>query len=89
MRQALKQRELQINMVKTTPPAELIQLLDKTYESEKELFDFKLDFIEKEKNKCLEELNKITKIQSGVFGMFRIAHSSMLEEINTKLEMIK
>jgi hypothetical protein len=89
VRQELSQREIQINMIKNEPPKELIDLLNATYESEKSSLDFRFEYIEKERNKCLNELNKLTKSNSSVLNMFWIAHSSVIEQINIKLELIQ
>ena len=89
VRMELSQRELQINMIKNEPPKELIDLLNSTYESEKSSLDFRFEYIEKERNKCLTELNRLTKSNTSVFNMFWIAHSSVVEQINTKLEFIQ
>ena len=85
----LSQRELQINMIKTQPPKELIELLNATYESEKASFDVRFEYIERERNQCLNELNRLTKSHSSVIHMFWIAHSSVVEQINMKLEIIQ
>ena len=85
----LSQRELQINMIKTQPPKELIELLNATYESEKSSFDVRFEYIERERNQCLNELNRLTKSHSSVIHMFWIAHSSVVEQINMKLEIIQ
>ncbi len=89
MRKALQQTEKRINHIKYQPPAILVQLLNKTYESEKELLKFKMKLIDQERHNCLEGLNKISKRQSGVLGALRIAHSTALDEINSKLELLK
>lgn len=86
---ALRQTESRIETIKYQPPHALICLLNKTYESEKELIDYKYKLIEKEKEACYEALNKISKRQSGLLGALKIAHSNNLEEINYKIEKIK
>lgn len=89
VRVALKQTEVRLDMVKYQPPASLIHLLNRTYESEKELLEFKFKLIHKEKESCLDTLNKVSKRQSGILGALKIAHSSTLEELNHKLELLK
>jgi hypothetical protein len=89
VRNALNQTEKRISYIKYQPPALLVQLLNKTYESEKELLKFKLKLIDQERQNCLEGLDKIFKRQSGVLGALRIANSTALEEINAKLELLK
>lgn len=89
VRLALKQSEARLEMVKYQPPLNLILLLHRTYESEKELLDFKLKLIYKEKENCMDTLNKVSRRQSGILGALKIAHSSTLEELNHKLENLK
>lgn len=89
VRAALKQTEARLDMVKYQPPQMLVNLLNRTYESEKELLEYKFSIIEKEKEACYDVLNKISRRQSGILGALKIAHSSTLEEINHKLELLK
>jgi hypothetical protein len=89
VRAALKQSEIRLDMVKYQPPTQLIGLLNRTYESEKELLDYKFKLIEKEKEACMDSLRKVSKRQSGILGALKIAHTSTLQEINLKLEMLK
>jgi hypothetical protein len=89
VRAALKQTEARLEMTKYQAPPNLISLLNRTYESEKELIDYKYKLIEKEKEACHEAINKISKRQSGILGSLKIAHSSNLEEINNKIEKLK
>ncbi len=89
MRAALKKTESRLDMVKYQPPVVLITLLNKTYESEKALLDFKLTMIEKEKLECVDSLNRVVKRQSGFMGALKIAHSSTLEDIQHRLEGLK
>lgn len=85
----MKQTEARLEMTKYQAPPNLISLLNRTYESEKELIDYKYKLIEKEKEACHEAINKISKRQSGILGSLKIAHSSNLEEINNKIEKLK
>lgn len=85
----MKQTESRLELVKYQPPPSLIALLNKTYESEKELIDYKYKLIEKEKEACNEAIGKISKRQSGILGALKIAHSSNLEEVNNKIEKLK
>jgi hypothetical protein len=89
VRAALKQTEARLDLVKYQAPTTLITLLNRTYESEKELIEYKYKLIEKEKEACHDALNKISKRQSGLLGALKIAHSSNLEEINNKIEKLK
>lgn len=89
VRAALKQTEARLDLVKYQAPMTLITLLNRTYESEKELIEYKYKLIEKEKEACHDALNKISKRQSGLLGALKIAHSSNLEEINNKIEKLK
>lgn len=89
LKDALVKTQSRLSTVKYQPPLPLISLLNKTYESEKALLEFKLQMIEKEKADCVAQFNKIVKNQSGFMGSFKTAHSSALEEIQQKLEGIK
>ena len=89
VRMALQQTEKQLSLTRYQAPSQLVQLLTRTYESEKELLEFKFKLIDQEKKNCLDELNKVSKRQSGILGALKIAHSSALEEINSKLELLK
>ncbi|CAF0734485.1 unnamed protein product [Brachionus calyciflorus] len=89
VRAALRQTEARQELVKFQPPQNLINLLNRTYESERELLEYKFNTIKKEKEACYDSLNKISKRQSGLLGALKIAHSSTLEEINHKLEILK
>lgn len=89
VRAALKQTEARLELVKYQPPQNLINLLNRTYESERELLEYKISTIQKEKESCYDSLKKISKRQSGLLGALKIAHSSTLEEINHKLEVLK
>lgn len=89
VRAALKQTEARLEIVKFQTPQNLTNLLNRTYESERELFEYKFITLQKEKEACFEALNKISKRQSGLLGALKIAHSSTLEEINHKLEILK
>jgi hypothetical protein len=89
MRAALKKTESRLDLVKYQPPIVLITLLNKTYESEKALLDFKLSMIEKDKLECVDALNRVVKRQSGFMGALKIAHSSTLEDIQHRLEGLK
>lgn len=70
-------------------PPKLQSLLEKTKEFEIELLTFKFQTIETEKNECSEQLEKISKRQGGLFGAFKIVHSTQLDEINNQLNVIK
>jgi hypothetical protein len=89
VRAALRQTENKLEMVKYQAPALLVNLLNRAFESEKELFDYKNKMIEKEKSNCYNELNKLSKRQSGVFGAFKLVHSSYIEELNHRIDLIK
>jgi hypothetical protein len=89
LKSALKQTENSIDRIKFRPSAELINLLTLTHESEKSLLEQKFKLIEKEKESCLDSLNKVSKRQSGILGALKIAHSSTLEELNHRLEILK
>jgi hypothetical protein len=89
VRAALRQTETKLEMVKFQAPALLVSLLNRAFESEKELFDYKHKMIEKEKSNCYNELNKLSKRQSGVFGAFKLVHSSYIEELNHRIDLIK
>lgn len=86
---ALKRSESQLDSVKYLPPPTLISLLNKTYESEKSLLEYKLSVIDKDKTECVDALNKVCKRQAGFLGALKIAHSSTLEDIQHKLEGLK
>lgn len=88
VRNALKQTETRLELVKYQPPVNLINLLNRTYESEKELLDYKFKLIDKEKDACVDSLKKVCKRQSGLLGALKIAHSSTLEDIQHKLEIL-
>ena len=83
VRMALQQTEKQLSLTRYQAPSQLVQLLTRTYESEKELLEFKFKLIDQEKKNCLDELNKVSKRQSGILGALA------LEEINSKLELLK
>ncbi|RNA34932.1 stromal interaction molecule [Brachionus plicatilis] len=89
VRAALKQTEARLEIVKFQTPQNLTHLLNRTYESERQLLEYKFITLQKEKEACFEALNKISKRQSGLLGALKIAHSSTLEEINHKLEILK
>ena len=89
VRNVLKQTEARLDTVKYQPPAGLISLLNRTYDSEKELLEYKFKLIDKEKESCLDALNKVSKRQAGILGALKIAHSTTLEELNHKLELLK
>ncbi len=89
MKAVLKKTESRLDLVKYQAPSILIQLLNKTFESEKSLLEYKLSMIEKDKNDCVDSLNKVCKRQSGFFGALKIAHSSTLEDIQHTLEGLK
>ena len=76
------------HLIKYQPPVNLINLLNKTFESEKELLDYKFKLIDKEKETCVDSLKKVCKRQSGLLGALKIAHSSTLEDIQHKLEIL-
>jgi len=88
VRNALKQTEARLDLIKYQPPVNLINLLNKTFESEKELLDYKFKLIDKEKETCVDSLKKVCKRQSGLLGALKIAHSSTLEDIQHKLEIL-
>ena len=44
--------------------------------------------IDKEKETCVDSLKKVCKRQSGGLGALKIAHSSTLEDIQHKLEIL-
>lgn len=85
----LKKSESRMDLIKYQPPSTLISLLNKTYESEKSLLDYKLSVIEKDKTECVDSLNKVCRRQAGFLGALKIAHSSTLEDIQHKLEGLK
>lgn len=89
MRATLKKTESRLDLVKYQPPLVLITLLNKTYEAEKALLDFKLSMIEKDKLECVDALNRVVKRQAGFMGALKIAHSSTLEDIQHRLEGLK
>ena len=89
VRNVLKQTEARLDTIKYQPPVALINLLNRTYESEKELLEYKFKLIDKEKESCLDALNKVSKRQAGILGALKIAHSTTLEELNHKLELLK
>lgn len=89
LKDALIKAQSRLDTIRYQPPLPLISLLNKTYESEKALLEFKLQMIEKEKTDCVAQFNKIVKNQSGFMGSFKTAHSSSLEELQQKLEGIK
>jgi hypothetical protein len=89
VRNVLRQTESRLETVRYQPPSGLIHLLNRTYESEKELLEYKFKLIDKEKESCLDALNKVSKRQSGILGALKIAHSTTLEELNHKLELLK
>lgn len=68
---------------------ELKRLLAKTHDYERDLLEFKFKCIEREKEECSQALEKMFKQQSGLFGAFKIAHTSDLDNINSKLELMK
>ena len=89
VREALKKTESRLDLVRYQPPVAMVKLLNKAFESEKALLEFKLSMIEKDKNECVDSLNKVCKRQSGFFGALKIAHSSTLEDIQHRLEGLK
>jgi hypothetical protein len=89
LKNELKNLKLKLDNTKYHPPSQLLHLLTRTYESEKELLEYKFKIIDKEKDACLDALNKVSKRQSGILGALKIAHSSTLEEVNHKLEILK
>lgn len=89
VRNVLKQTEARLETIKYQPPSNLITLLNRTHDSEKELLDYKFKLIDKEKEACMDALNKVSKRQSGILGALKIAHSTTLEELNHKLELLK
>lgn len=89
VRAALRQAEARLDMSKFQAPPHLLAMLNRAFESEKDLFDYKQKAIEKEKNLCYNELNKLSKRQSGVFGAFKLVHSSYIEELNHRIDLIK
>ena len=88
-RTELRHARARLEVARYQPPARLLHILNRTYESEKELLAYKFKVIEKEKEACLEALNKVSKRQAGILGALKIAHSSTLEEVNHKLEILK
>lgn len=89
LKSEIKNLKLKLDNTKYHPPSQLLHLLTRTYESEKELLEYKFKIIDKEKEACLDALNKVSKRQSGILGALKIAHSSTLEEVNHKLEILK
>ena len=89
VRNVLKQTESRLETVKYQPPPHLIALLNRTHDSEKELLEYKFKLIDKEKESCMDALNKVSKRQAGILGALKIAHSTALEELNHKLELLK
>jgi stromal interaction molecule 1 len=89
VRAALRQTEVRAELVKFQAPPQLLNLLNRAYDSEKELFDYKHKIIEKEKNLCHGELNKLSKRQSGMLGAFKLVHSSYIEDLNHRIDLIK
>jgi hypothetical protein len=89
LKNEVKNLKFKLDNMKYHPPSQLLHLLTRTYESEKELLDYKFKIIDKEKEACLDALNKVSKRQSGILGALKIAHSSTLEEVNHKLEILK
>ena len=87
VRNALKQAEKRAE--KYQPLEALIPLLNRTCESEKDLLDYKFKLVDKEREFCVDSLNKVSKRQTGLFSALKIAHSSTLDEIQHKLELIK
>ena len=49
VRNALKQTEARLELIKFQPPVNLMNLLNRTFDSEKELLDYKFKLIDKEK----------------------------------------
>ncbi len=86
---ALKQAETRMETLKYQPPSALISLLNRTHDNEKELLEYKFKLIDKEKESCMNALNQVSKKQSGILGALKIAHSTTLEELNHKLELLK
>ena len=89
LKAALDKTQSQLDLVRYQPPLPLIHMLNKTYECEKALLEFKLSSIEKEKDEVSSNFRKVCRNQSGFLGAFKTAHSSALEEIQQKLEGIK
>ena len=89
VRAALRQTETKLEIIKFQAPSLLFNMLKRSFESEKELFDYKHKIIEKEKSLCSNELNKLSKRQTGVFGAFKLVHSSYIEELNHRIDLIK
>ena len=87
MRNALKQAERRLDKYQSFE--NLLPLLNRTCESEKELLDYKFKLIDNERSECAETLKKIFKRQKDIFSSLRIAHTSTLDDIQHKLEILK
>ncbi|UJR33378.1 hypothetical protein I4U23_020826 [Adineta vaga] len=89
LRIALKKAEEHAQHQSYEPPAELIELLKRTYNLEEIAFETTRRSAENAMLTAKEQMNKISKMQKGFFGAVRIAHTGCIDNISELINAAK
>ncbi|CAF0756162.1 unnamed protein product [Adineta ricciae] len=89
LRIALRKAEEHARHQSYEAPAELIDLLKRTYHNEEAAFETKRKLAENAMLTAKEQMNKITKMQKGFFGAVRIAHTGCMDNIGELINSAK
>ncbi|CAF3443725.1 unnamed protein product [Rotaria socialis] len=85
---ALNQAEEHAQQESYEPSSELIDLLKRTYRTEEIAFEVKRKLTENSLMTAKEQMNKISKMQKGVFHALRIAHTNCIVNVKERLTEI-
>ncbi|CAM4955027.1 unnamed protein product [Rotaria socialis] len=85
---ALNQAEEHAQQESYEPSSELIDLLKRTYRTEEIAFEVKRKLTENSLMTVKEQINKISKMQKGVFHALRIAHTNCIVNVKERLTEI-
>ncbi|CAF0740607.1 unnamed protein product [Rotaria sp. Silwood1] len=86
---ALRQAEEHAQQQSYEPSNELIDLLKRTYHIEETAFEVKRKLTETALITAKEQMNKISKMQKGIFGAVRIAHTNCIDTAGDLINVAK
>ncbi|CAF1099606.1 unnamed protein product [Adineta ricciae] len=89
LRIALKKAEEHAKHQSYEPPAELIDLLRRTYNIEEVAFETTRRSAENAMLTAKDQMNKVSKMQKGFFGAVRIAHTGCMDNISELISNAK
>ncbi|CAF3645110.1 unnamed protein product [Rotaria sp. Silwood1] len=89
LRIALRKAEEHARHQSYEAPAELIDLLKRSYHIEEASFEIKRKSAENAMLTAKEQMNKISKMQRGFFGAVRIAHTGCMDNISELINAAK